>query len=115
MGIRYSYETTIIHPSRTVMKKILIVLFGVLAFQAHVFAESWEERTARKARWGIEFPDAPACWSPAVVWNNENPWVVGMAITMNMRTSPAVLAYALSMPRAIAKAMMRKKGRRKRS
>ena len=30
------------------MKKILIVLFGLLAFQAHVFAESWEERAARK-------------------------------------------------------------------
>ena len=25
------------------MKKLLIVLFGVLAFQGYVFAESWED------------------------------------------------------------------------
>ena len=35
------------------MKKILIVLFGVLAFQAHVLAGSWEERAERKAPWSI--------------------------------------------------------------
>ena len=29
------------------MKKILIVLFGVLGFQGHVIAESWEERAAQ--------------------------------------------------------------------
>ena len=60
------------------MKKILIVLFGVLTFQAHVFAASWEERAARKPPWSIEFPDDPTCWNPAVVWNTKNPWVVGM-------------------------------------
>ena len=31
------------------MKKILIVLFGVLSFQGHVIAKSWEERAARMA------------------------------------------------------------------
>ena len=30
------------------MKKILIVLFGVLIFQGYVFAESWEDRAAKK-------------------------------------------------------------------
>ena len=30
------------------------------------------------APWSIEFPDDPACWNPAVEWNNENPWVVGI-------------------------------------
>ena len=40
MGIRYRCETTIIQRRRKAMKKILIVLFGVLAFQGHVFAES---------------------------------------------------------------------------
>ncbi len=44
MGIRFRYETTVIHTKRTAMKMILIVLFGTLAFQGHVFAESWEER-----------------------------------------------------------------------
>ena len=43
------------------MKKILIVLFGVLAFQAHVFAESREERAGSMAPWSIEFPDDPVC------------------------------------------------------
>ena len=46
------------------MKKILIVLFGVLAFQGHVFAESWEERAARMAPWSIEFPDEPSLLEP---------------------------------------------------
>ena len=48
------------------MKKILIMLFGVLAFQVHVLAGSWEERAARMAPWSIEFPDDPACWNPTV-------------------------------------------------
>ena len=28
------------------MKKILIALFGVLAFQSYVFAETWADRAA---------------------------------------------------------------------
>ena len=60
------------------MKEILIVLFGVLAFQGYVFAESWEERAARKAPWSADFPDDPACWNRAVEWNTVNPWVVGI-------------------------------------
>ena len=59
------------------MKKILIVLFGVLVFQGHVFAESWEERAASKTPWSADFPDDPACWNPPVGWNTDNPWVVG--------------------------------------
>ena len=35
------------------MKKILIVLIGVLAFQVHVLAESWEERAEREAPWSV--------------------------------------------------------------
>ena len=30
------------------MKKLLIVLYGVLVFQGYVFAESWEERASSK-------------------------------------------------------------------
>ena len=60
------------------MKKLLIVLFGVLAFQGYVFAESWEDRAASKTPWSSDFPDDPACWNPIVEWNTENPWVVGM-------------------------------------
>ena len=59
------------------MKKLLIVLFGVLAFQGFVFAESWEERAASKTPWSSDFPDDPACWNPPVGWNTDNPWVVG--------------------------------------
>ena len=59
------------------MKKLLIVLFGVLIFQGHVFAESWEERAARKAPWSSDFPDGPACWNPPIGWDTENPWIVG--------------------------------------
>ena len=54
------------------MKKILIVLFGVLAFQGYVFAESWEERAANKTPWSADFPDDPACWNPPIGWNAEN-------------------------------------------
>ena len=60
------------------MKKILIVLFGVLAFQGYVFAESWEDRAARKAPWSADFPDDPACWDPSIAWDTENPWMVGV-------------------------------------
>ena len=60
------------------MKKILIVLFGVLAIQGYVFAESWEERAASKTPWSADFPDDPACWNRAIEWNTENPWVVGI-------------------------------------
>ena len=41
------------------MKKILIVLFGVLAFQGYVFAESWEDRAASKTPWSSDFPHDP--------------------------------------------------------
>ena len=34
------------------MKKLPIVLFGVLIFQGYVFAESWEERAASKTQIG---------------------------------------------------------------
>ena len=60
------------------MKKILIVLFGVLVFQGYVFAESWEDRAERMAPWSSDFPDDPACWNRAVEWNTVNPWVVGI-------------------------------------
>ena len=59
------------------MKKILIVLFGVLAFQGYVFAESWEDRAANKTPWSVEFHDDPVCWNPPVGWNTDNPWIVG--------------------------------------
>ena len=59
------------------MKKLLIVLFGVLAFQGYVFAESWEGRAERMAPWSSDFPDDPACGNPPVGWNADNPWVVG--------------------------------------
>ena len=59
------------------MKKLLIVLFGLLAFQGYVFAESWEERAASKTPWSSDFPHDPACWNPPVGWNADNPWVVG--------------------------------------
>ena len=58
------------------MKKILIVLFGVLVFQGYVFAETWEDRAARKAPWSAEFPDDPACWNADVKWDTGNPWIV---------------------------------------
>ena len=60
------------------MKKILIVLFGVLVFQGYVFAETWEDRAARKAPWSAEFPDDPACWNAVVKWDTGNPWIVGV-------------------------------------
>ena len=59
------------------MKKMLIVLFGVLAFQSYVFAETWEDRAANKVAWSAENPDDPACWNPPVGWNTDNPWIVG--------------------------------------
>ena len=59
------------------MKKLLVVLFGMLIFQGYVFAETWEERAERKAPWSAEFPDDPGCWNPPVWTNTENPWIVG--------------------------------------
>ena len=59
------------------MKKLLVVLFGMLVFQGYVFAETWEERAERKAPWSAEFPDDPVCWNPPIWTNNENPWIVG--------------------------------------
>ncbi len=43
------------------MRKFLIVLFGLVAFQGYVFAETWEERAANKTPWSAEFPDDPVC------------------------------------------------------
>ena len=59
------------------MKKILIVLFGLLVFQGYVFAETWEDRAANKTPWSAEYPDDPVCWNPPVWTNTENPWIVG--------------------------------------
>ena len=58
-------------------EKMLIVVLGVLAFQSAAWAETWEDRAARKAVWSTDFPDDPACWNPPVGWNTENLWVVG--------------------------------------
>ena len=59
------------------MRKMLIVLFGVLVFQGYVFAETWEDRAANKTPWSAEYPDDPVCWNPPVWTNTENPWIVG--------------------------------------
>ena len=59
------------------IRKILVVVCGLLAFQGYVFAESWEERAASKTPWSADFPDDPACWNPPIGWNAENPWIVG--------------------------------------
>ena len=59
------------------IRKILVVVCGLLAFQGYVFAETWEERAANKTPWSAEFPDDPACWNPPVGWNTDNPWIVG--------------------------------------
>ena len=60
------------------IRKMLVVLCGVLAFQGYVFAETWEDRAASKTPWSTDFPDDPACWNRAIEWNSENPWVVGI-------------------------------------
>ena len=60
------------------MKKILIVLLGMLVFQSNVWAETWEDRAARKTAWSADFPDDPACWDPSIAWDTENPWIVGV-------------------------------------
>ena len=60
------------------MKKVLIVLFGVLVLQSYVFAETWEERTARNVPWSVKFPDDPACRNRVIEWNTVSPWVVGI-------------------------------------
>ena len=57
------------------IRKMLVVLCGLLLFQSYVFAETWEDRAANKTPWSAEFPDDPACWNPPVGWNAENPWV----------------------------------------
>jgi len=43
------------------MRKMLIVLFGVLAFQGTVFAETWEDRAANKI---------PSWWKAETVLNS---------------------------------------------
>ena len=59
------------------IRKILVVVCGLLAFQGYVFAETWQDRAANKTPWSTQFPDDPACWNTSVGWNTENPWVVG--------------------------------------
>ena len=59
------------------INKILILLFGLLAIQGYVFAQTWEDRAATNTPWSAEFPDDPACWKPSIWPNNENPWIVG--------------------------------------
>ena len=59
------------------IRKMLVVLCGVFAFQGYVFAETWEDRAANKTAWSAEFPDDPVCWNPPVWTNTENPWIVG--------------------------------------
>ena len=60
------------------IRKILVVVCGLLAFQGYVFAETWEDRAARNAPWSAEFPDDPACWNADVEWDAEYPWIVGI-------------------------------------
>ncbi len=69
------------------MKKLLIVLFGALAFQTSVwgdlwppspFNEGWEDRAATNTPWSTEFEDDPVCWNPQIWHGTENPWVVGV-------------------------------------
>ena len=60
------------------IRKILVVVCGLLAFQGNVFAETWEDRAASKTPWSADFPDDPACWNRAVEWNTVNPWLVGI-------------------------------------
>ena len=59
------------------IRKILVVLCGLLAFQGYVFAETWEDRAANKTAWSAEFPDDPVGWNPPIWTNTENPWIVG--------------------------------------
>ena len=84
------------------MKKILIVLFGLLVFQGYVFAESWEERAERKAPWSADFPDDPACWNRAVEWNTVNPWLVGIGSHFLYEDFADCLEYAPKTTLAIA-------------
>ena len=77
-SVRHTTYTPIISNGEGLMiNKMLVVLIGVLAFQGTVFAESWEDRAARKAPWSAEFSDDPACWNPPVGRNTDNPWIVG--------------------------------------
>ena len=60
------------------IRKMLVVLCGLLLFQSYVLAETWEDRAASKTPWSADFPDDPACWNRAVEWNTVNPWLVGI-------------------------------------
>ncbi len=60
------------------MRSIVMLLLGVLLFQSAVYAETWEDRAARKTPWSTDFPNDPACWNPDVGWNTTNPWIVGI-------------------------------------
>ena len=60
------------------IRKMLVVLCGLLLFQSYVLAETWEDRAASKTPWSTDFPDDPACWNRAVEWNTVNPWLVGI-------------------------------------
>ena len=59
------------------MRNILIILCCILATQSIAWAETWEDRAAKKSVWSSNFPDDPACWNPPVGWNTDNPWIVG--------------------------------------
>ena len=49
------------------IRKMLVVLCGLLLFQGYVFAETWEDRAANKVAWSAEFPDDPACWNLSLI------------------------------------------------
>ena len=87
------------------MKKILIVLFGVLIFQGYVFAETWEDCAANKAAWSAEFPNDPACWNPPVGRNTDNPWIVGKG-DVETRPIPGSLTVLESVRKMILATMM---------
>ena len=59
------------------MRNMLIIVCCMLATQTIAWAETWEDRAAKKSVWSSDFPDDPACWNTSVGWNTGNPWVVG--------------------------------------